>query len=212
MNRIAVSVIAVLAVCAIPFLIAHPLQAAPPPDQTIVVNDTAHPVPVALGGPVSVSGPVALSGPLALAGPISVAGTVLTAPANNPTPVSSIGILSATSGREARETIYTVPAGKRLIIQTETALTNCAGGVKPQVSVVAWNVSGGGLFYAMVPQTDRGWWDGQGESFEGSIAAPMFADAGQIVEARVWLNTDIPSTGGGFRAEIGFSGYLVDLP
>lgn len=60
-------------------------------------------------------------------------------------------------------------------------------------------------------QTDRGWWDGQGESFEGSIAAPMFADAGQIVEARVWLNTDIPA-GGGIRAEIGFSGYLVDAP
>jgi hypothetical protein len=39
----------------------------------------------------------------------------------------------------------------------------------------------------------------------------MFADAGQIVEARVWLNTDIPA-GGGIRAEIGFSGYLVDAP
>jgi hypothetical protein len=193
MKRIAVSVIAVLAVCAVPFIVAHPLQAAPPPGQIVVVNDAAHAVPVSLGGPVSVSG------------------TVLTAPADNPTPVSSIGILSALSGREARQTIYTVPAGKRLIIQTETALTNCAGGVKPQVSVVAWNTTGGGLFYAMVPQTDRGWWDGQGESFEGSIAAPMFADAGQIVEARVWLNTDIPA-GGGIRAEIGFSGYLVDAP
>jgi hypothetical protein len=204
MKRIAVSV-AVLAVCAVPFLIAHPLEAAPRPDNVVVVNDAANPLPVALGGPVSVSGPLSLSGP------VSIAGTVMTAPANNPTPISRIGILSATTGREVREAIYTVPAGKRLYIQTETALTNCAGGVKPQASVVAWNVSGGGLFYAMVPQTDRGWWDGQGQSFEGTIAAPMFADAGQIVEARVWLNTDIPP-GGGFRAEIGFSGYLVDLP
>lgn len=187
MKRIAISVFAVLVVCAVPFLVAHPLEAAPRPDNVVVVNDAANPVPVALGG------------------------TVTTAPANNPTPVSRIGILSATTGREAREAIYTVPAGKRLYIQTETALTNCAGGVKPQVTVVAWNVSGGGLFYAMVPQTDRGWWDGQGQSFEGTIAAPMFADAGQIVEARVWLNTDVPP-GGGFRAEIGFSGYLVDLP
>jgi Holliday junction DNA helicase RuvB subunit len=80
---------------------------------------------------------------------VSVSGTVLTAPADNPTPVSSIGILSALSGREARQTIYTVPAGKRLIIQTETALTNCAGGVKPQASVIAWNTTGGGLFYAI---------------------------------------------------------------
>ena len=204
MKRIAVGIIAVLALCALPFLVAHPLQAAPPPGQTLVVNDAAHAVPVSLGGPVS------LSGPLSLGGPVSVAGTVLTAPANNPTPVSAIGILAALSGRQVRQTIYTVPAGKRLIIQTETALTNCDGGVKPQVTVSASN-NIGGLFYTLVPQTDRGWWDGQGESFEGSIAAPMFADAGQNVEAQVWLNTDIPA-GGGFRAEIGFSGYLVDAP
>ena len=205
MKRIAVSVIAVLAVCTVPFLIARPLQAGPPPQNTLVINDAAHAVPVSLGGPV------ALSGPLSPSGPVSVTGAVFTAPANNPTPVSSIGILSTLSGREARQTIYTVPAGKRLFIQTETALTNCAGGVKPQASIIAWNISGGGLFYAMVPQTDRGWWDGQGESFEGSIAAPMFADAGQIVEARIWLNTDVPA-GGGIRSEIGFSGYLVDMP
>jgi hypothetical protein len=204
MKRIAVGIVAVLALCALPFLVAHPLQAAPPPGQTLVVNDAAHAVPVSLGGPVSLSGPVSLGGP------VSVAGTVLTAPANNPTPVSAIGILAALSGRQVRQTIYTVPAGKRLIIQTETALTNCDGGVKPQVTVSASN-NIGGLFYTLVPQTDRGWWDGQGESFEGSIAAPMFADAGQNVEAQVWLNTDIPA-GGGFRAEIGFSGYLVDAP
>jgi hypothetical protein len=193
MKRIAVAIFAVLAVCAIPFLVAHPLQAAPPPAQTIVVNDAAHPVPVSVGAPVT------------------LAGTVRTAPANNPTPVSSIGILSIVSGREDRQTIYTVPAGKRLIIESETALTNCAGGVKPQTSVIAFNTSGGALFYTMVPQVDRGFWDGQGESFEGSIAVPMFADAGQVVQARVWLNTDVPA-GGGIRAEVGFSGYLVDLP
>ena len=211
MKRIAVAIFAVLAVCAIPFLVAHPLQAAPPPDHTIVLNDAAHPVPVSLGAPVSLSGPISLSGPVALGGPVTVAGTLRTAPANNPTPVSSIAILSILTGREDRQTVYTVPAGKRLIIESETALTNCAGGVKPQTSVIAFNTSGGGLFYAMVPQVDRGYWDGQGESFEGSIAVPMFADAGQIVEARVWLNTDVPS-GGGIRAEVGFSVYLVDLP
>ena len=193
MKRIAVATFAVLAVCAIPFLVAHPLQAAPPPDHTVVLNDAAHPVPVSLGAP------------------ITVAGTVRTAPANNPAPVSSIAILSILSGREDRQTLYTVPAGKRLIIESETALTNCAGGVKPQASVIAFNTSGGGLFYTMVPQVDRGYWDGQGESFEGSIAVPMFADAGQVVQARVWLNTDVPA-GGGIRAEVGFSGYLVDLP
>jgi hypothetical protein len=83
--------------------------------------------------------------------------------------------------------------------------------VKAQVSVIAFNASGGGLFYDLLPQVDRGFWDGQGEIFEGSNAVPMFADAGQTVEARVWLNTDAP-TGGGVRVEVGFSGSLVDLP
>ncbi|HMF39282.1 MAG TPA: hypothetical protein VKQ32_01245, partial [Polyangia bacterium] len=144
MNRLAVAACAVLALCAVPFLVAHPLQAAPPPTNTEVINDSAHPVPVALGGPVAISGPLSLSGPMA------VAGTVFTAPANNPTPVSSIGILGALSGRSDRQVIYTVPPGKRLIIQSETALTNCNGGVKPEASVSAFNNSGGGLFYTVV--------------------------------------------------------------
>jgi hypothetical protein len=46
--------------------------------------------------------------------------------------------------------------------------------------------------------------------FEGSSAIPMFVDGGQTVQARVWLNTD--TAGGTALAEIGFSGYLVDVP
>ena len=193
MKRIVLAAFAVLAVSAVPFLTARPLQAGPPPSQVLVINDATHPVPVALGSAVA------------------VAGTVLTAPANNPTPVSRIGILSvAAGGREDRQTIYTVPAGKRLVIQSETALLQATGGVKAQVSINAFNVSGGGLFYAVLPQVERGWWDGQGQMFEGSLAVPMFADAGQPVQARVWLNTD--TVGGTVRAEVGFSGYLVDAP
>jgi hypothetical protein len=138
-------------------------------------------------------------------------GAVCSLPAKNVTPVSRTGRVWATTGREAREKIYTVPAGKRLIIQTETAQTDCAGGVKPLVSLVAVNVGGGDLSYAVVPQTDRGGWDGQDESFEGSVAVHMFAEAGEFVEARVWLDADVPQ-GGGFSAEIGFSGYLADVP
>ena len=172
--------------------LAHPLQAAPPPQNVTVINDAANPVPVAIGAPVS------------------VAGTVRTAPADNPTPVARIGILSVVAGsREDRETLYTVPAGKRLIIQSETAVTQAAGGVKARVSISA--NSGNGFFYHVLPQVDRGWWDGQGQIYEGSQALPMFADEGQDVDARVWLNTDAPAAGG-VRAEVGFSGYLVDLP
>ena len=96
------------------------------------------------------------------------------------------------------------------MIQSETALLQATGGVKAQVSINAFNVSGGGLFYAVLPQVERGWWDGQGQMFEGSLAVPMFADAGQPVQARVWLNSE--TVGGTVRAEVGFSGYLVDAP
>ena len=187
MKRIAIAASAVLIACTVPFLVGRPLQAAPPPGHVLVVNGAAQPVPVALGAPVTVAGTV----PVTVGAPVSISGTVLTAPANNPTPVSQIQILSVAAGaREDRENIYTVPTGKRLVVQSETALVQTTNGVKPQV--------------------DRGFWDGQGETFEGSIAVPMFVDAGQNVQARIWLDTD--TAGGTARGEIGFSGYLVDAP
>src|SRR5262245_3530522 len=138
-------------------------------------------------------------------------GAVCSLQAKNPTPVSRIGRVWASTGREARGQIYTVPAGKRLIVLTETAETACAGGVKPLVSVVAVNDSSGDVSYTMVPQAVRRGWDGQDEYCEGSSAVPIFADTGQIVEGRVWLDTDVPP-GNWFGGEIGFTGYLVDLP
>jgi hypothetical protein len=125
--------------------------------------------------------------------------------------VSRNAALWTTTGGEARETIYTVPAGKRLIILTETAVTDCAGGVGPKVSVVAGNVGGSDLSYAMVPQTARGRWEVADWSCEGRSAAHIFADAGQIVEGRVWFDTDVPK-GEWVGALIDFSGYLVDSP
>jgi hypothetical protein len=203
MKRIAISVLAVLAVCAVPILIARPLQAAPPATHVLVVNGAGQAVPVAVGGPVSIAGTV----PVSVGAPISVAGTVLTAPANNPTPFSHIAILSlAAGGRQDLETIYTVPAGKRLMIQSETAVVQTTGGVKAQVTISAIGLD----FYAVLPQIDRGFFDGQGEMFEGSSAVPMSVEAGQAVQAQIWLSSQ--TVGGTARAEIGFSGYLVDVP
>ena len=207
MKRIAIAASAVLIACTVPFLVGRPLQAAPPPGHVLVVNGAAQPVPVALGAPVTVAGTV----PVTVGAPVSISGTVLTAPANNPTPVSQIQILSVAAGaREDRENIYTVPTGKRLVVQSETALVQTTNGVKPQVEILAFNASATGLFYTLMPQVDRGFWDGQGETFEGSIAVPMFVDAGQNVQARIWLDTD--TAGGTARGEIGFSGYLVAAP
>lgn len=189
-----VTALGLLAVGAVLLSIAHPLQAGPPPQNVTVINDAARPVPVSLGSPVTVTG------------------TVRTSPAENPTPISRITVLAVSAGaREDRQTIFTVPAGKRLVIESATALTHANGGVQAQVSLIAFNSSGGGLFYSLLPQVHRGFWDGQGETYEGSSSVRMFADAGQRVEVRVWLNTSAP-VAGGVRTEAGFSGYLVDAP
>ena len=143
----------------------------------------------------------------------SVAQPLQAAPkVSDPIPISRIAVLGVLAGsRDARQTLYTVPAGKRLMIESQTAVTIANGGVLPQVSVTAFNSSGGGLFYAVVPQIHRGWWDGQGEIYEGSSGIHMFADDGQAVNGQVLLNTVAPPVGGA-RVEVGFSGYLVDAP
>jgi len=209
MKRIAIAAFAVFAVCAILFSIGRPLHAGPPPQDVTVVNGAGSPVPVAVGGPVSVNGTVSVAGPInvtGIAAPVNVNGTVRTLPGNNPTPVGRIGILGASVGeRQVRQTIYTVPAGKRLFIESETALTIASTGLKAQVTVSAPN------FYTLLPQADRGWFDGQGEMFEGSSSVAMIADAGQNVDVQAWLSAEpVPFTG--VRVEVGFSGYLVDVP
>ena len=110
-----------------------------------------------------------------------------------------------TTGRWRAQRIYTVPAGKRLIIQTETAQTDCAGGVNPLLSLLAVEAQRRRAFLRDGAADRSPRWDRQDESFEGSIAAPMFAEAGEIVETRVWLNTDVPP-GGGVSARDRFLG------
>lgn len=176
----------VLASCALLSSIVAPLTAGPPPQEVRVINGAASPVPVIVGG------------------------TVVTAPAGNPTPIARIGILAVSAGgRQDRQTLFTVPTGKRLVIQSQTAVTQTTGGVKAQVQISA---NGGGFFYVAVPQVSRGSWTGQGEIYEGSSAVSFFADAGQTVEARVWLDVDPAASGQSARVEVGFSGVLVDVP
>jgi hypothetical protein len=128
--------------------------------------------------------------PVSLREPVAVGGTVRTSPADNPTPVSRVGILTVTPGSQgAQQTLFTVPTGKRLMIQSETGWTQTWGGARARVWLNAFNTSGGALFSTILPQDHRGSWDGQGEIYEGSTAIPMFADAGQRVDAMVSLST-----------------------
>ena len=187
-------------------VLAFPLQAGPPPQSVSVVNDASSPVPVSVGGPVTVAGSVTVGGS------VGITGTAATRAADNPAyqAVSRFSILSVPAGsREDRQTLYTVPAGKRLIVQSETAST-IANGARASITISTQN-NGGGIFYDIVPQVSRGFYDGQGEIWEGSHEVAQFGDPGTIVEARAWASATVPP-GGGVRTEVGFSGYLVDLP
>jgi len=187
-------------------VLAFPLQAGPAPQSVSVVNDASSPVPVSVGAPIAVAGTVTV------AGSVGVTGTAATRAADNPAyeAVSRFSILSVPAGsREDRQTLYTVPAGKRLIVQSETAST-IANGVRASITISTGN-SGGGIFYDVVPQVSRGFYDGQGEIWEGSHEVAQFGDPGTTVEARAWASASVPP-GGGVRTEVGFTGYLVDLP
>jgi len=204
-RTVVAAIVAAGAVAAL--VLAFPLQAGPPPQSVNVTNDASSPVPVSVGGPVTVGGTVTV------AGSVGVTGTAATRAADNPAyqAVSRFTILSVPAGsREDRVTLYTVPAGKRLIVQSETAST-IANGVRASITISTQNNGGGGIFYDIVPQVSRGFYDGQGEIWEGSHEVAQFGDPGTIVEARAWASATVPP-GGGVRTEVGFSGYLVDLP
>jgi hypothetical protein len=179
-------------------LVAVPLQAAPPPkDDVRVINTTAEPVPVAVQGtpPVTVAN--------------SAAQAVPTRNVDDParTAVQRTALLIVAAGTKFGSTpMYTVPAGKRLVIETGSVQSMLHAGVTNAMVNIRTFLGGNiGAYY--LPQEPHGFFDGQGTMFTGSQDLRVYADAGTNVDAVVTLNT---GTGLGARLEVSFSGHLVD--
>ena len=199
-----------------------PLQAAPGPQEVRVINTTAQAVPVAVQGTPSVS--IAGTPSVSIAGTPSVtvdgtpsvtvgntaAEAVPTRGVDNPAlqAVQRTDVVIITPGDQIEEqTLYTVPAGKRLVMEEVSVRAQLFTGVS-QAMVFLRSTGGGTLGGHYVPLESLGVLDGYGTVQLGTEVLHAYADAETGVDVNITLNT---ASGSGGRFEITLSGHLVDL-
>ena len=202
-------------------LLAVPLQAAQPPQEVKVINTPAEAVPVAVQGTPSVTvlgtTSVAVQGTpsVTVQGTPSVTvGNTLSQPVptrsvDNPArqPVQRTGlVIIGTADQIEEQTLYTVPAGKRLVIEEASVRAQLFAGVSQ--AMVFLRSNGGGFGGHYVPLTSVGALDGFGTVLVGTELLRGYADAGTAVDVSVTINT---ASGSGGRFEITLTGHLVDL-
>jgi len=177
-------------------LLTAPLQAAPPDKEVKVINTPAEAVPVAVQGTPSVTVGNAPSQPVPTRG--------VDEPARQP--VQRTGLLIFAAGDQIKEqTLYTVPAGKRLVIEEASVRAQLFDGVSQ--AMVFLRSNGGGFGGHYVPLTPIGLIDGLGTVLVGTEALHGYADAGTNVDVSITINT---ASGSGGRFEVTFTGHLVD--
>jgi hypothetical protein len=175
-----------------------PLQAAPSAREVKVINTPARAVPVAVQGTPSVTVGNALSKP------------VPTRRADDPArrALQRTGLVIIAAGDQIEDqTLYTVPAGKRLVIEEASVRAQLFTGVS-QAMVFLRSTGGGGIGGHYVPLESLGVLNGYGTVLVGTELLRGYADPGTTVDASVSINT---ASGGGGRIEVTFTGYLVDL-
>jgi hypothetical protein len=143
--------VTVLVCCAIvaTFLLTRPAvaQGVLKPVMAFIVNDAAHPVPVA------VQGDIALTGPLAVEGTVSVAGAVGVIPPpwqGTPFVESHVVLNNNADGFEQCEEVFTADSGTAVILKTLSVSFNVPpggfGGSRARVTL-----PGGDQTYVPVP-------------------------------------------------------------
>jgi len=106
---------------------------------------------------------------------------------------------------EKSVTIYTVPAGKRLVVEQGSFQGQGDAGLQAAVSLVTFAPLG--AFW--IPTEDHGFFAGRGQMLVGSEASRLYVDAAGELKARVIPNA---TSTGSERFEVSFAGYLVDVP
>jgi hypothetical protein len=178
-------------------VIAVPLRAAPPDRDVKVINTPAEAVPVAVQGTPSVTVTNTAAHP------------VPTRSQDEPglQPVQRTDLVIFAAGEQVKDkTLYTVPAGKRLVIEEASVRAQLFTGVSQ--SMVFLRATGGGFGVHYVPLTSVGPVDGMGTVLVGTELLRGYADPGVNVDASVTLNT---ASGSGGRFEVTFTGHLIDL-
>jgi hypothetical protein len=120
-------------------------------------------------------------------------------------PVQRTELLLMAQGEQIKDvSLYTVPAGKRLVIEEASVRAQVFNNVNQ--AMVFLRSTGGGFAGHYVPLTSLGFLDGYGTTLIGTQLLRAYADAGTVVDASVSLNT-----AGGARLEITLTGHLIDL-
>jgi hypothetical protein len=179
-------------------LLAGPAAAAPtiPSIPVQVTNDAAHAVPVTLQGTAAVQGTVKVAGDQAPAAAIQAQGTC-------PQSCTTTGF--------ADVLLFTVPAGKRLVIEHASGFVQLPAGAQALYSLqtaVAGTYLGGApypftpLDHLLGPAAQAG------TTFSVSNALRLYADPGTTVIFHVDVETAVSGIEYVFA---NISGYLVDL-
>ncbi|MGH7287441.1 MAG: hypothetical protein ACREI8_05415 [Myxococcota bacterium] len=164
-----------------------------PTKPVLVVNSPAEPVPV--DGTVSVEGPVTVTD------------------ADNPAfqPFQNEELFSIPAGSLGDDESFTVPSGKRLVIEFVSFKLVVPTGQKPTFNWVRINGSTGSVdfFFPLTVQATGDLIGGvNSDIFIGSSETRLYADPGSTVGLSVRRDADV-STG---SASVSVSGHLVDLP
>jgi hypothetical protein len=175
-------------------LVAVPIQAGPPPQDVTVINTAANPLPVAVQGTPTVNAQQQ--------GTWNVG--VTNTDAKQSVQRTTLVILPAGTQIDD-ETMYTVPAGKRLVIEQASVRAQLGSGTHAAMPFIRTFGPSLGVFY--VPLTPLGAFAGMGEVQIGSEHIRAYAVAGSNVDASITVDT---ATGGSSRFEVTFAGYLVD--
>ena len=184
-------------------------------DKVTVINKDSSPVPVKVTNipAVSISNTpsvnvantpsvnVASLPPVTISGPVTVSGTISTAPA--PTLPFTGGMhVTTPAGQVTGIATFTVPAGKRAVIETVSIFGNMPFGTSTASVTTQTNYVLGQLSSFPIPLTPGAF------GSAGIAQVKLYADANTTVYCEVVTQ----NFQGQVDANCGFSGYLVDQP
>jgi hypothetical protein len=173
-----------------------------------VINSTLNPVNTKAVGTTAVSGSVSVAGSVDVSGTVNIGNSQPIAVKNDDsdrTPVSVYEIMGQGSGTAGSfKVIYTVPAGKMLVLQTETFEGQLPGGQQIAIGRLDLN--------PIAPLITLNYdWKGSISStdfFQGVSSAVYYLGSGTVIS----LSVARSDASGNAEYKVGLSGYLVPMP
>lgn len=189
-----------------------PAPQSPPSAPVTVVNTTANPVPVIQQGPVTLNGTPNVN--IANTPNVNVANTaaspvlVRSVDSGSAEPVeASVAFPSGRGTSVIAGSLYTVPAGKRLVVEHVSAVCSVRTGTRLEYASIGTLPAGNGgpalyLIPVLTGPSSLG-----GDSFVISQAVKFYVSAGEQLYVAAYETTVTDGVG-----TFSFTGYLVNAP